>query len=59
MPLGSDHIIMDPDTRAVLEAALKKMRDEGEEAAFSYMKGLLKITKGRDYDASVTGKVSG
>ena len=56
---GSDHIIMDPDTRAVLEAALKKMRDEGEEAAFSYMKGLLKITKGRDYDASVTGKVSG
>lgn len=52
----ADYIIMDPDTRAVLEAALQKMRDEGEDAAFAYVKRLLKITKGRDYDASITEK---
>ena len=50
---GRDHIIIDDDTRAVLEAALMKMRDEGEDAAFAYMKGLLKITKGRDYDSRI------
>ncbi|MCR5398115.1 MAG: DUF5662 family protein [Lachnospiraceae bacterium] len=53
---GRDHIIIDDDTRAVLEAALIKMRDEGEDAAFAYMKRMLKITKGRDYDASITKK---
>jgi hypothetical protein len=47
---------MDDDTRAVLEAALLKMRDDGEEEAFAYVKRLLKITKGRDYDASIVDK---
>ncbi len=53
---GAAHIIIDDDSRAVLEAALMKIRDEGEDAAFAYMKRLLKITKGRDYDASIVEK---
>jgi len=42
-------IIMHPDTKAVLEKALILMRDEGEDAAFKYMKEIMKITKGSDY----------
>lgn len=53
---GASHLTMDDDTRAVLEAALLKMRDDGEEEAFAYVKRLLKITKGRDYDASIVDK---
>ena len=53
---GAKHLVINDDTRAVLEAALIKMRDEGEEAAFEYMKGLLKITRGRDYDASIVNR---
>jgi hypothetical protein len=53
---NASHLIIDEDTRAVLEAALKKMRDEGEDAAFAYMRRLLQITKGRDSDASITEK---
>ena len=53
---NADHLTIDDDTRAVLEAALRKMRDEGEEAAFAYVKRLLKITRGRDYDASIIDK---
>ncbi len=48
-------IIMHPDTKAVLEKALTTMRDEGEEAAFSLMKNLLKVTKGSDYTAEKLG----
>ena len=54
---GAGHITIDEDTRAVLEAALIKMRDEGKDEAFAYMKRMLKITKGRDYDASIVDKV--
>lgn len=54
---GSEHITIDADTRAVLEAALKKMRDEGEDAAFAYMRRMLKITRNRDYDASIVDRV--
>ncbi len=50
-----EHIIIHEDTRAVLEKALTTMRDEGEEAAFAYMKKLLKITKGMDYTAESLG----
>lgn len=53
---GASHLNLDKDTRAVLEAALIKMRDDGEEEAFAYMKRLLNITKGRDYDASIVEK---
>lgn len=52
---GANHIIIDDDTKAVLEAALMIMRDEGEDAAFLFMKKLLAKTKGRDYDASIVG----
>lgn len=54
---NGEHLHFDPDTRAVLETALKRMRDEGEEEAFMMMKRLLKITKNRDYDASILEKV--
>ena len=40
---------------AVLEKALIIMRDEGEDAAFKYMKELLKITKGTDYSKEKLG----
>ena len=50
-----DVIIMDKDTKAVLEKALTVMADEGEEAAFKYMKELLKITKDKDYSAESLG----
>lgn len=50
---NGQYLDFDPDTRAVLEAALKTMRDESEEAAFKLMKRLLAITKDRDYDASI------
>ncbi|MCR5846684.1 MAG: DUF5662 family protein [Lachnospiraceae bacterium] len=48
-------IIMHPDTRTVLEKALTIMRDEGEDAAFSFMKDLLKKCKGSDYTAESLG----
>ncbi len=47
------YLDFDPDTRAVLEAALKKMRDEGPDSAFAFMRGLLKITKGSNYDRDI------
>lgn len=53
---SASHLMIDPDTRAVLEAALKYMRDKGEDEAFLYVKRMLKITKGRDYDASIVDK---
>ncbi len=53
---GAEHITIDKDTKAVLEAVLMKMRDEGKDEAFAYMKRMLKITKGRDYDASIVDK---
>ena len=50
-----DVIIMHEDTKALLEAALIKMRDEGEAAAFSFMKENLKKTKGTDYTIESLG----
>ena len=46
-----DFVVMNDDTRAVLERALTLMKDEGEEAAFSFLKECLKKTKGTGYDA--------
>lgn len=50
-----DRVIMHPDTRAVLEKALVIMRDEGEAAAFAWLRQLLKRTKGADYTAEELG----
>ena len=35
---GRDHCILHPDTRAGLEAMLTVLKDQGEEAAFSYVR---------------------
>ena len=50
-----DVIIMHRDTKAVLEKALTIMANDGEDAAFKYMKELLKITKGSNYTAEELG----
>ena len=50
-----DVIIMHKDTKAVLEKALTVMAEEGEDAAFKYMKELLKVTKGSNYTAEELG----
>lgn len=50
---NASHLIIDPDSRAVLEAALMIMRDQGEDEAFLFMKKLLAKEKGRNYDASI------
>lgn len=47
--------IIHPDTRAVLEKALILMRDDGEEAAFRFLRNCLSITKGLDYTAETFG----
>lgn len=44
-----EHVVMHPDTMFLLETALIKMRDHGDEAAFSFLKKALKLTKGTDY----------
>lgn len=44
-----EHVIMHPDTRFVLETALIKMRDGGDEACFNFLKKALAVTKGTDY----------
>ncbi len=46
-----DFIIIHPDTRAVLEKALLLMKDEGEEACFTFLRKCLSITKGTGYEA--------
>ena len=47
---------MDRDTRIVLENCLTVMKDQGEEAAFEFVRGLLKTTGGgRDYTAESLG----
>ena len=33
-----DHYLLHPTTRALLEAMLTKLKDEGEEAVFSYIR---------------------
>ncbi len=48
-------VIMDKDTRAVLEKTLWIMKEEGEEASFSYLRKLLKKTKDTDYTAESLG----
>lgn len=45
------------DTRAVLEEALKIMRDKGPDSSFAFMKELLKITKGSNYNREILDKV--
>lgn len=53
---SKDHLIMDRDTRIVLENCLTVMKDQGEEAAFEFVRGLLKATGGgRDYTAESLG----
>lgn len=47
--LEKDKILMHAESKAVIEKALIIMRDESEEAAFDYMKEMLKKTKGLDY----------
>lgn len=44
---SSDHYLLHPDTRAMLEKLLQMVRDEGQEATFRYMKALIK--KGQEY----------
>lgn len=53
--LGKGKILIHEDTDAVLEKVLIMMRDEGEKAAFSYMKSLMRVTKGTDYTAESLG----
>lgn len=48
-------VILHPDTRAVLEKALVLMRDEGEAAAFLWLRSILKQTKDIDYTAESLG----
>lgn len=52
---SKDHLIMDRDTRIVLENCLTVMRDEGEDACFAFVRKLLSHTKGRDYTAESLG----
>lgn len=54
---NASYLDINVDTRAIIERALIIMRDEGENEAFQFMKGLLKITKDRNYDASIIDKV--
>lgn len=54
-----DLVIIHPDSRAVLEKALVLMRDEGEAASFSYLRQLLKTTKGTAYSAQSLGLTEG
>ncbi len=53
--LTKDFSVMHKDTRLVLEKCLCLMRDEGEDACFSYLRGLLKRCKGTDYTAEALG----
>ncbi|MEG0688894.1 MAG: DUF5662 family protein, partial [Hungatella sp.] len=39
---SKDHMVIHPDTRALLEKLLYMLRDEGEAKTFAYMKQLLK-----------------
>lgn len=40
-----DHYLLHPDTRALLEQLLRMVRDEGQDAAFAYMRRMLKTQK--------------
>ena len=50
-----NRMIIDRDTRAVLDNALAIMRDNGNEAAFAFMRRLLAVTKGTDYTVESLG----
>jgi len=54
---NASYLDINSDTRAIIEKALIIMRDQGENEAFQFMKDLLKITKGRDYDASIIDQI--
>lgn len=38
---GKDHYLLHPDTRAELESCLIKLKDEGEDAVFAYIRNYL------------------
>ena len=44
---SKDHYILHPETRKELETCLLILRDEGEDAAFAYVRGLLREEKER------------
>ena len=44
---SKDHYMLHPQTRAELEELLVMLRDEGEQATFSYLKERIKIEKGK------------
>lgn len=48
-------VIMDHDTRVVLENALWIMKEDGEDACFEFLRKLLTVTKGRGYTAKSLG----
>ena len=53
------YVMIDPESRAVLEKALLLMRDEGEDACFDFLKKCLSVTKGSGYTAGTFGLSSG
>ena len=50
-----DFIVIHPDTKAVLEKALLLLRDERDDAMFSFLRKCLHVTKGLDYTAETFG----
>lgn len=50
------HLIMHPDTMFVLNEALVRMRDGGDEAAWDFLRKILAVTKGTDYTEEIIRK---
>ena len=44
---SKSHILIHPETSDTIEAMLRVLRDEGEDAAFAYVRGLLREEKER------------
>ena len=44
---SKSHILIHPETSDAIEAMLRVLRDEGEDAAFAYVRGLLREEKER------------
>ena len=42
---SKSHILIHPETSDAIEAMLRVLRDEGEDAAFAYVRGLLREEK--------------
>lgn len=45
---SKSHILIHPETSDAIEAMLRVLRDEGEDAAFAYVRGLLREEKERE-----------